>query len=227
MTKSPIIVALDGPAAAGKSTVARRLAERLGYLHLNSGAIYRGVSLLALREGVRDDDECRLAALARNADVAFTEDGRFLMNGEDVTSAIRSPDVDAFVSRISVWKAVRSEVTRHQRRIAAERNVVVEGRDVTTVVFPHATVKFFVTASVEERVRRRFLELRQRGIEVNLEEIASEIRQRDERDATRHESPLRIAPDAIVVDTTGKTPDEVVTFMAERVAERIARSAEP
>jgi cytidylate kinase len=150
----------------------------------------------------------------------FASDGRFFLNGEDVTSAIRTPDVDAVVSRISVWKSVRSEVTRHQRRIAATGNVVVEGRDVTTVVFPQADVKFFVTASVEERARRRFIELRERGENVDVNEIASEIRLRDERDATRHESPMRVAEDAIVVDTTGKTPDEVVALMAETIAER-------
>lgn len=223
MNPSPVIIALDGPAAAGKSTVARLLAERLGYLHLNSGALYRGVALLALRMGVSENDEARLAELARNAHMEFGEKGRFVVNGEDVTLAIRTPEVDALVSRISVWKSVRAEVTRHQRRIAATQNVVVEGRDVTTVVFPNATVKFFVTASVEERARRRFFELRERGENVPMETLLAEICCRDERDSTRHESPLRIAEDAILLDTTDKTPEEVVSLMTEIVQERLQK----
>ncbi|MBM3216902.1 (d)CMP kinase [Candidatus Poribacteria bacterium] len=218
---SHVVVAIDGPAAAGKSTVARGLAEKLGFVHLNSGALYRGVTLLALRTGVRLDDESRLEVLARDAEMGFTLDGRFLLNGVDESAAIRTPEVDTAVSRVSIWRRVRAEVTRHQRRIASLADVVIEGRDTTTVVFPNAQVKFFLSASVEERARRRYAELVAKGESASLDEIAAEIRERDQRDETRHESPLRVADDAVVVDSTSLPADEIVSQMARTVAERI------
>jgi cytidylate kinase len=219
-----MIVAIDGPAAAGKSTVARKLAERLGFIHLNSGALYRGVTLLALRNGVPLEDESALAELARQAEMGFTVEGRFLLNGADESDAIRTPEVDAAVSKVSVWKAVRLAVTAHQRRIAKQGNTVVEGRDVTTVVFPNAQAKFFLSASVEERAHRRYLELQAKGEDASLESIAAEIRERDHRDQTRHESPLRRAPDAESVDTTSLTVEQVVEQMAASVRQQMQAS---
>ena len=209
-----VVVAIDGPAGAGKSTVARRLSAELGFVHLNSGALYRGVTLLALRGGVSTGDAEALAAIGREALMGFSTGGSFLLNGEDATDAIRTPEVDEAVSRVSVHRPVRDAVTRHQRRIAEAESVVVEGRDVTTVVFPDAAVKFYLSASVEERARRRCEELRAEGEDVTVAEVEATIRERDARDTTRVESPLQVAPDARVVDTTSLTIDEVVSRMA-------------
>lgn len=219
-TNETTIVAIDGPAGAGKSTVAKRLAAALGYIHLNSGALYRGVALSALQRDVSLDDENGLAEIAREVEMSFAEDGAFLLDGNDESSAIRTPEVDAAVAKISHWKAVRREVTAHQRRIASERNVVVEGRDVTTVVFPNAQVKIYLDATPDERANRRFLELQAKGESASMEEIAEQMRERDRRDRTRSESPLKIAPDATVVDTTGLTIEESVERI-RRIVEKL------
>ncbi|GIX06233.1 MAG: cytidylate kinase [Candidatus Poribacteria bacterium] len=222
---SPVIIALDGPAGAGKSTLAQQLARRLGYVHLNSGALYRAVALLGLRNRVSPEDGPRLAELARQARMEFTSTGRLLVNGEDVTEAIRAPQVDAVVSRVAVHPPVREAVTEHQRRIAGRGNVVVEGRDIGTVVFPEAQIKFYVDASVEERARRRYLQLRQeQGTVPPLEEIERQIRERDRADSTRETSPLRVADDAILVDTTGRTVEQVVEEMVQIVRKRLYAS---
>ncbi len=213
----PTVVAIDGPAGSGKSTVSKLLASSLGFVHLNSGALYRGITLLALRGNIDLSAEGPLADAAGSVSMDFGADGSFLLDGEDVSEAIRSSEVDSAVSTVAALPRVRTAVTAHQRRIAAGKSVVIEGRDVTTVVFPQAQVKVYLDASVEERATRRHADLLAQGEDADLAEVASEIRIRDERDKTRADSPLMVADDAVVIDTTGLTIAEVVSAI-ERVA---------
>jgi cytidylate kinase len=215
-----MVVAIDGPAGAGKSTVAGRLAQALGYLHLNSGAIYRAVALLALRGGIRLDDGEGLAAAARRARVTFAPSGALYVDSEDVSAAVRATAVDEAVAKVAALAAVRKAVTEHQRRIAEQADVVVEGRDVTTVVFPDAPVKVYLDASLTERARRRYEELREKGDLTTMVEVRSRMSDRDRCDETRAHSPLRVAQDAVVVDTTGKTIEDVVDELVRIVRRR-------
>jgi len=220
-----IVVAIDGPAGAGKSTVTRQLAARLGYQLLDTGALYRSVALLARRRGVGWDDEPGLAALAADLDVSFRMDGqvnRVQLGGEDVTEAIRTPEISSGASQVSALPAVRAALLELQRRLAGKGGVVAEGRDVGTVVFPGAEAKFFLTASAEERARRRCDELRAKGMEVDYAATLEEIRIRDERDSNRAVAPLVAAPDAVLVDSTGITVEEVVDQMIAAIAVRTA-----
>ncbi|MBT3270590.1 (d)CMP kinase [Candidatus Poribacteria bacterium] len=210
----PTVVAIDGPAGSGKSTVSKQLASSLGFVHLNSGALYRGITLLALRSGAALGDEARLTEEARTAEMDFGLDGAFLLNGEDVSEHIRASEVDRAVSTVAALPRVRAAVTEQQRRIAAGKSVVIEGRDVTTVVFPNAQVKVYLDASVEERAARRHADLEAQGEQPSLDEVEREIRERDERDRTRADSPLLVAPDAEVIDTTGMSIDDVVSAIA-------------
>lgn len=211
----PTVVAIDGPAGSGKSTVSRLLAASLGFTHLNSGALYRGITLLALRGSIDLGNEARLADAAASASMDFDADGGFLLDGEDVSEQIRSSEVDSAVSTVAALPRVRAAVTAHQRRIAAGKSVVIEGRDVTTVVFPQAQVKIYLDASVEERAARRHADLLAQGEDSDLAQVESEIRIRDERDKTRADSPLMVADDAVVIDTTGLSiPDVVRTIGA-------------
>lgn len=216
----PTVVAIDGPAGSGKSTVSNLLASSLGFVHLNSGSLYRGITLLAVRDGVALHDEACLATTAHDADMDFDPDGAFRLNGEDVSEAIRASEVDRAVSTVAALPAVRAAVTEHQRRIAAGKSVVIEGRDVTTVVFPEAQVKVYLDASVEERAARRLADLLAQGEDADIDQVTAEIRERDERDRTREDSPLLVAPDAEVIDTTGMSIAEVVSAI-----ERVARGA--
>lgn len=211
-----MIIAIDGPAGAGKTTVARALARRLGLTHIDTGAMYRAVALKCLRNGVALADVDGVERMARSAEIAFEWSGygndapqRVFLDGEDVTEAIRTPEVSALSSPVSAIPGVRQELVRQQRAMAAAGNVVMEGRDVGTVVLPNADVKVFLTASSEERARRRWRELKQRSIPVELEAVLREIQERDERDSTRANSPLRPAEDAVVIDTDALTADEV------------------
>lgn len=211
------VIAIDGPAAAGKSTVARMLADRLGAMLFDTGTLYRAVTLAAIRAGVPFDDAPALAALAsdRHIDVnpATTPDGRLYdvrLDGEDVTWPIRDAEVDANVSEVSAHAAVRSALLPTQRRIAGSGPVVMVGRDIGSEVVPDAGVKIFLEASPAERARRRFLELRERGVETTYEAVLSELRERDAIDAGRAASPLRVAEGATVIDTDRLSSDEVV-----------------
>ncbi len=216
----PTVVAIDGPAGSGKSTVSKLLAESLGYVHLNSGALYRGIALLALRGSMDLGSESRLADVAGSASMDFGSGGAFLLDGEDVSEQIRSSEVDRAVSTVAALPRVRAAVTAHQRRIAAGKSVVIEGRDVTTVVFPQAQVKIYLDASVEERAARRHADLLAQGEASDLEQVKSEIRTRDERDKTREDSPLMVAEDAVVIDTTGMTILGVVAAIEAVARER-------
>lgn len=195
---SDLVVAIDGPAGSGKSTVARALAEVLGWSFLDTGAMYRAVTAEALARGVDPADAAAMEALARDVRVATLP--RVVVNGRDVEDVIRGDDVNRAVSVVAANPAVRAQMVRRQREFAAAQPVgtVVEGRDITTVVFPHATLKVFLTASLEERARRRG------------EEGEASVARRDVADTTRSASPLRQADDALVLDTTGRSVDEVV-----------------
>lgn len=217
------IVAIDGPAGAGKSTVARRLAAVLGYTYIDTGAMYRAVALAAARRGVSYEDSAGLADLAGALHFAFVPDGeqpRLLVNGEDVSEAIRTPEISRGSSLVSRWPGVRSALVTQQRRLAEAGGVVMEGRDIGTVVFPHARAKIYLTATVEERARRRHQELVQRDPSADQEDVRREVEERDRRDMEREHSPLRKAEDAVEFYTDGLTVDEVIARLAEIVRER-------
>jgi cytidylate kinase len=224
MSSSPVVVAIDGPAGAGKSTVARALARRLGFVLLDTGAIYRALALDAREAGVDWDDGQALAGRAAAIDVAFADaaDGQTtLLGGRDVSKAIRTPEISDGASRVSAHPAVREALLEVQRRIARGGRCVVEGRDIGTVVLPWAPVKFFLTASPEERARRRHEELLARGQPSDLAATQEEMMARDARDESRAAAPLRQAEDALLVDTSGLTVEEVVGWMERVVRERL------
>jgi CMP/dCMP kinase len=223
-------VAIDGPAGAGKSAAARELALRLGIPYLDTGAMYRAVGLLARRAGLPHPfsacDQERLAAFARTLDIAFGGDPqaqRVALAGEDVTDALRTPEVSQAASQVSAISAVRRELVRRQREIAAATGGVVEGRDIGTVVFPDARCKFFVTASPEVRAQRRFDELRRRGVAATWDAVVAEQRERDLRDSSRADSPMVPAADAVIVDTSAMTLDQVVAALLAAIARDLDR----
>jgi cytidylate kinase len=212
------VIAIDGPAGAGKSTIARRLAEKLGYVYIDSGAMYRAVALWALRENINPDDAYRVEQLAREAQIELLPQRIVRLNGEDVTEAIRVPEVSVAASRVAAIGAVRAALVAKQKRMADRANVVMEGRDIGTVVFPDARVKIFLDADARERVRRRAGEQPQ----IPEEQLAVEIAQRDERDRQRVESPLVQAPDAVYLDSTGLTAEQVEEEILKLVRARIS-----
>ncbi len=199
-----MVIAIDGPAGAGKSTVARGVADALGFTYLDSGAMYRCVALAALRRGADLDDERALGVLGREADIVLRA-GRVELDGEDVTNAIRTPEVGEAASRVSVHPAVREAMVERQRGLIATGGYVAEGRDIGTVVSPDAPLKVFLTASDDERARRRAAETG-----APIAEVVEAQRERDVRDRGREHSPLHRAPDAVELDTTGQSVDEVV-----------------
>jgi len=212
-----LVVAIDGPSGAGKSTAGRAVAERLGYVFLDTGAMYRALALAALREGIPLDDAAAVAALAARLTLALRPDGAVIVNGEDVTSALRTQEVGAAASRVSVHPSVRRHMVARQREMGRAGGVVMDGRDIGTAVFPDAEVKFYVDAHPRQRALRRQEELAQRGLPSDLDTIEREIRARDHADSTRAESPLTRAPDAIHLDTTELGLEEVVRRMLAAV----------
>ncbi len=222
-----MIIAIDGTSASGKTTLARRLAARLGYLYFDTGVMYRALTLAAIRQGLSMQDEAALSTLAERIIIDVTsptvQDGRpctVLMDGEDVTWSIRSPEVDSSVSPASVYAGVRSALTLQQRRIGLRGRVVMVGRDIGTVVLPEAELKFFMNASLEERARRRLAELTLLGESVGLEEVEKSLAERDRIDSQRSVAPLRAAPDAILVDTTHLSAERVLDLALDWVAKR-------
>jgi len=210
-----IIIAIDGPAASGKSTAAKRLANALGYLYLDTGAMYRAITYSVLKKNIFDDLE-KIFDLVRNIELELKfEDGvtRVFVDGEEVTDFIRTPEVSGKVSEISRIPEVRKEMVKLQRRIAEQGNLVAEGRDITTVVFPNADVKIFMTASLDERARRRYKEHQERGEDVTFEAVKANLEKRDKIDSTRPVSPLRKAEDAVELDTTNMTVEEELEKM--------------
>ncbi|MBK8994976.1 MAG: (d)CMP kinase [Myxococcales bacterium] len=235
MNRARPVVAIDGPAGAGKTTVTRRVAASLGYLLVDTGAIYRSVALAAVRAGLGFDDPEAVGELARalaaREGIRFEsgEDGaqRVLLDGEDVSTAIRTQEIAEGASRVSAIGAVRAALLDMQRRAGAAGGVVLEGRDIGSVVFPDAEAKFFLTASVEVRALRRKTELEARGERAELEVIAREVAARDERDSTRAVAPLTQAPDAVLVDSSSLGVDQVVERIVARVREVERRLASP
>jgi cytidylate kinase len=212
----PRIVTIDGPAGAGKSTVARQLAESLGWRFLDTGAMYRAVTLAALQSGTDLSSDQALGELVRGLSVSFPS-GRVLLNHEDVTSAIRSVEVTAASRFVADSPSVRRQLVEWQRTFAAQENTVTEGRDQGTLVFPDAFCKFYLTASAEERARRRLADHQARGEAVRFETVVEDQRARDDCDQARAIAPMKPAPDATVIDTTGRTIDQVVQELIERI----------
>ncbi len=217
-----INIAIDGPAGAGKSTVARLVAERLGYTYVDTGAMYRAVTLKALMDKINMDNVELLTNTSRNTDLVLQRGPggatRVFINGQDVSEQIRSPEVSKYVSLVSRIPGVRKHMVQLQRKMAASGGVVMEGRDIGTYVLPEAQVKFFLTASVEERARRRYKELKQKGFEVEYEDIIKEIKKRDEIDRKREFAPLKPAPDAEIVDCSNMDAAQVVELILSRVS---------
>ncbi len=225
MSGAPPVIAIDGPAASGKGTLAQGVARALGFRYLDSGSLYRLVALEARRQDVSPDDGHAVAALARALDVAF--DGAAIrLAGEDVAEQIRQEDVSAAASRVAVHPDVRAALLARQRAFRQAPGLVAEGRDMGTVVFPDAPLKVFVTASAEERARRRHKQLIEKGISVSIDSLLRDIRERDERDAGRAAAPLKPAADAVLLDTTDMTIDSAVGFVVDRFRRLFAAGAE-
>lgn len=217
-----IVVAVDGPAGAGKSTASRALAGRLGYAYVDTGAMYRAVGVIAHRRGVALDDDEGLARLVGSLRFELRDGGGLAVDGTDVSAEIRRAEAGELASRVSTRPVVRERLVALQRALGARGGVVMEGRDIGTVVFPNAEVKLYLTADPAERARRRAAELRGRGESVDEAALAQEIAARDERDSVRSHSPLRPAADALRLDTTGLTLEQVVARMEQEVVACLA-----
>ena len=215
------MVAIDGPAGAGKSTIAKGLAGRLGFTYIDTGAMYRAVALWALRCAVAWDDMHRMEQLALASEIELAP-GRISLNGEDVTEAIRTAEVSSGASKVAVIPGVRRAMVAKQRDIGQHASVVMEGRDIGTVVFPDADVKVFLDADPLERVRRRLKEVQAKGGEVSESHLAAEMKERDQRDSTRADAPLAQAPDAVYLDSTGLSIEEVEEAILKIVRSRIS-----
>jgi len=211
-------IAIDGPAGAGKSTVAREVSRRLGIKYLDTGAMYRAITLKVLRENIKLEDTTALVRVLENTKIQLGDDNGVFLDGEDVTEEIRSSGVNGLVSPVSAISSVRRHLVSVQQAIAAESDgIIMEGRDIGSRVMPDADYKFYLDASIEERARRRCREQLEKGITLSLEAVGAEIKNRDNIDSQREDSPLTIVDDALVVDTTGMTFDEVVDKIVETV----------
>ena len=224
---SKLIIAIDGPVGSGKSTVARRVAELLGYTHLDSGAMYRSIAWKALRDGVPLDSPAQLAALAEAARIDLVPRGgklHVVLDGEDITDLIRTREVSHAASVVAVVPGVRHPMVAEQRRAGAHGGIVMEGRDIGTAVFPHADLKVFLDASLEVRAERRQRELQEKGEGLELEKVLADVRERDRRDREREMSPLVRAADAVVVDNTAMDGEETARVIVLCAREKAKRS---
>lgn len=227
--QAPMVVAIDGPAGAGKSTVAREVARSLGFAMVDTGAIYRAVALLALRQNVALEDEAALTPLVANLDIRFVHvegANRTFLGEEDVTHAIRTAKVANAVSQVSAWPAVRQGLLALQRQLAGAGSAVLEGRDIGTVVCPNAAVKVFLHASLAERARRRYEEMQARGEDIPMATVMEEMQTRDSYDMSRTHAPLRAAEDAVRLDCTLMSAQEVISFIVSRVYDHQRRQLE-
>ena len=218
-----LVIAIDGPSGAGKSTVARLLAQRLGYTYIDTGAMYRAIGWKAKRDGIDPADEQGLSALCARTEVTIRADNnnpRIVVDAIDVTGEIRTPEMGMMASAVSKSPAVRARLLGMQREFGSHGGVVMDGRDIGTIVFPKADLKFFLDASPEERGQRRYRELRQKGMDVDLDRITREIRERDSQDSGRELAPLKSAADAHVIDSSIMSIDEVLAFMMELAGKR-------
>lgn len=213
-----IRIAIDGPAGAGKSTVARIVAEKLGLVYIDTGAMYRAIAYGVINQGIKPEDEEFVTSYAGEHSVSFSRvdgDLQVMLDGHDVSEAIREPEIGAAASTVSAFLGVRNILVEKQKRLGAQGNVVMDGRDIATNVMPDAELKIFLTAVIKERAMRRFLELKDRGNDVHYKTILFDISERDERDIQREHAPLKQADDAIGIDTTGLTIDEVADKIIE------------
>jgi len=218
--KKGYIITIDGPSGAGKSTVSRKLAEKMGYLYLDTGAMYRACALKAFKLGLdpsREEDAQKVVSDLKLELVPRGNQIRLFLDGEDITEKIRTEEVGMGASKISQHRVVREKLWELQRKLGEQGGVVAEGRDMGTVVFPDADYKFFLTASLEERARRRYQELLQRGEKVELEQIKKEVEKRDAQDSQRDLAPLKPAPEAILIDTTHLNVDQVVDLILKKI----------
>jgi len=216
-------IAIDGPSGAGKSTIARKLAQELGFMYMDTGAMYRAFGLKAIRCGVDPQDETAVSALVPDTRIELALDHgeqQVLLDGENVNALIRTPEISLAASAVSKWAAVRRMLVDTQRRICESCDVIMDGRDIGSVVLPNAQVKFFLTASAQARARRRALELWEKGQHVDEQQVLEEMKARDEQDSKRAESPLVCVPDAIVVDSSDMTIEETCDFMRKAVLEK-------
>ncbi len=221
--KKGLTIAIDGPSGAGKSTVARALAKQLGYIYIDTGAMYRSVALRVKEKSISPEDELALSRLALSLHITLIPEGeriRVFCDGQDVTEAIRTPEISRLASHISKQKGVREALVRMQREMGKEGGVILEGRDIGTVVFPDAEVKFYLDAESEERARRRYDEMVEKGVRVDLKETQEELDQRDHNDMHRTHSPLKKANDSIYIDSTRRSVRGIVEEMTRIVKSR-------
>ncbi len=211
--KAPISIAIDGPSGAGKSTIAKSLAKELGFVYIDTGAMYRAVGLYVLRKGILPTDLTAVESILGEIDISIDyDDGtqKVFLNGEDVSGLIRTPEISKYASDVSALVPVRLKLVELQRALAKSKSVIMDGRDIGTYVLPDAQLKIFLTASSEERAKRRYEELKVKGVDCTLDDIARDMAQRDENDSTRAFAPLKAADDAIVLDSTTLTQQQVV-----------------
>ena len=220
-----ISIAIDGPSGAGKSTLAKTLAGRLGYTYIDTGALYRSIGLYALRRGIDPGDHKGVVPLLReiSLELQHRPDGQHvLLCGEDVSGLIRTPEVSMAASKVSAIPQVREFLLETQRSIARRQNVIMDGRDIGTVILPNAQIKIFLTASAEDRARRRFEELREKDPSIRYEDVLHDVIERDQNDSSRALAPLAAAPDAIRVDTSGNTLEKSIDLLGRLIDERLA-----
>jgi len=218
-----MVIAIDGPAGSGKSTTAKKVAEKLGFIHINTGAMYRGIALKCIQENMNIDNRSQLNHLLAYTKFEFGTEGEstLFMDGVDISAEITSVQVTDFVSQVSAISEVREKLVQYQRKMAEGLNVVLEGRDIGTVVFPNADHKYFLVADIHERAMRRKKEMEAKGEIVSLEELTVEMLERDRKDSTRKHSPLKKAEDAVEIDTTGISIEEQVNRIVEIVNKTI------
>ena len=225
MAERNVNIAIDGPSGAGKSTIARAVAKALGMLYVDTGAMYRAIGLYAFENGIAPRDAAALGRALADIDIKLAYEGvaqRVFLNGRDVSEAIRRHEISAYASDVSALPAVRAFLLHLQRDMAKTHSVIMDGRDIGTVILPHAEIKIFLTAAAEDRARRRFDELCAKGETVSYERVLEDVRVRDHNDETRAAAPLRPAPDAEIIDTTGNTLDESIELILNFVKERLS-----
>lgn len=223
-----IQIAIDGPAGAGKSTISKMVAKELGYIYIDTGAMYRAVGLAALRQGKNPKNAAEVESILDSLEIEIRHDGgeqHIYLDGENVSAEIRQPEVSVAASDVAVIPAVRLKLVELQRQLAAKENVIMDGRDIGTYVLPDAKVKIFLTASLEERARRRFEELQQKGDTSTLEEVQTDMAYRDKNDSGREFAPLKPAEDGIILDTTGNTLEQSVEQMLNLIREKISHES--